>query len=152
MYGIALTGALTVDRDSIWSPAVSASFAHVSADDFAERGGTAAFSLDAATLDLCPLRLVSSPLAAGACASGLFGRLSARGSKTFSPQVDSGSFATVGGAVLLTVALGARFELRGRFGAGASLMRDRYEFGSNVFHRVASVTLVGDVGVGVRFP
>jgi hypothetical protein len=152
MYGIALIGALTVDRDSIWSPAVSASLAHVSADDFAESGGTAAFSLDTATLDLCPLRLVSSPFAVGACASGLLGRFSARGSKTYSPQADSGSFATVGGAVLLTVALGARFELRGRFGAGASLIRDRFEFTSVVFHRVASVTLVGDLGLGVRFP
>jgi hypothetical protein len=152
MYGVVLTGGLTLDRDSIWSPAVFASFAHVAADDFVEPGGTAAFSLDTAAIDLCPLRLPSSPFSVAACASGAVGRLSARASNTYEPRSASRPFATAGGALVLAVPFGAWFELRGRFGAGASLIRDAFEFTPKVFHRVGSVTLVGDLGLGVRFP
>jgi hypothetical protein len=61
-------------------------------------------------------------------------------------------FGTAGGTARLGMVLGGRVELRARFGAGATLWRDAFQFSPNVFHRVASVTLVGDVGVGVRFP
>jgi hypothetical protein len=147
MYGVVLPGGLTLDRDSIWSPAVLASLAHVGADDFVEPGGTAAFALDMAAIDLCPLRPPSS-LITVACG----GTLVLSGSNTYSQRSASRPFATVGGAVVIAVPLGARFELRGRFGAGASLIRDAFEFTPSVFHRVASVTLVGDLGLGVRFP
>jgi hypothetical protein len=152
LYGFALTAAYTMDRHSLLSPAVSASFAHLWADPFTEQGGIATFSLDAGTLDLCPLRFLVPPLGVAACATGAYGRLSARGTETYSPQVASRPLATAGGAMLLTVDLGTRFEVRGRFGAGASLVRDSFEFTPDVFHRTASVTLVGDLGVGVRFP
>jgi hypothetical protein len=156
MYGVALTATFVMDRHSLLSPAASASFAHVWAPPFAEMGGTANFSLDMATLDLCPVRLVASVLGVGACATGAYGRISARGTETYSPRVATRPLVTAGGAVILTVALGARFEVRGRFGAGASLVRDSFAFSfegtPEVFHRTASVTLVGDLGVGVRFP
>ena len=151
MYGLALTATFTMDRHSLLSPAASASVAHVWAPPFAEMGGTAAFSLDTATLDLCPVRLIVSPLGVAACATGAYGRLSARGTETYSPRVASRPVVTAGGAMVLTVALGTRLEVRGRFGTGASLVRDSFEFTPDVFHRTASVTLVGDLGVGVRF-
>jgi len=50
------------------------------------------------------------------------------------------------------VPLGGVLEIRGRFGAGATLIRDAFLFTPEVFYRAASVTLVGDLGLGARFP
>ena len=91
-------------------------------------------------------------LEARACAAGSLGRLAAEGSQTYEPASVASPFATVGGTVRLAVLFGSRVELRARFGAGATLWRDAFRFNREVFHQVASVTLVGDVGIGVRFP
>ena len=62
------------------------------------------------------------------------------------------AFATAGGTARLALLLPWRLEVRARLGAGATLWRDAFQFTPEVFHRAASVTLVGDVGIGVRFP
>ena len=150
--GFGLYGLAGLDRASIWSPALLLWATHSSTDDLAEPGGTAAFALDAVSLDACPFRLALPHLEARGCATGLVGRLSARGSDTYSPASRSRPFGTFGASALLTVTLSGIVELSGRFGAGASLVRDAFEFTPQVFHRVASVTLVGDLGLGLRFP
>jgi hypothetical protein len=58
----------------------------------------------------------------------------------------------LGASVLLSVTVLGRFELAGRLAATAPLFRDTFQFAPAVFHRVASATLVGDLGVRVRFP
>jgi hypothetical protein len=62
------------------------------------------------------------------------------------------AFAAAGGTARLALLLPWRLEVRARLGAGATLWRDAFQFNPEVFHRAASVTLVGDVGIGVRFP
>ena len=104
-------------------------------------------------LDACPVRVALLGLEARACAAGSLGRLAAQGSHTYDPGSVARPFATAGG----TAAPGRAFaggasssapgSARGR-PCGAM----RSEFNPEVFHRVASVTLVGDVGIGVRFP
>ena len=90
--------------------------------------------------------------ALGACAAGSLGRLSAQGSKTYEPQSVARPYAAAGGTARLALPFGSRVEVRARFGVGAALWRDAFEFNPDVFHRVARVTLVGDLGIGVRFP
>jgi hypothetical protein len=109
------------------------------------------FSMDLLTLDLCPVRLAASWVEARACASGSLGRLAAQGSHTYDAMSSSRAFATAGATARLALPLGSRVAILARLGAGATLWRDAFEFIPTVFHRVASVTLVGDVGVGVQF-
>jgi hypothetical protein len=148
--GVYLRAAL--DREALWSPAVIVAGAHAWSSGLVEAGGTAAFTLDAVTVDACGLRLHLAPFEARACATALYGRLSAVGSETYSPATSSRPYAAAGGAVLLSLELGRAFELSGRFGAGASLIRDSFAFTPAVFHRTAAVTIAAGLGFGVRFP
>ena len=152
MPGIALEAQAALDRASVWSPAVILTLAHVWSRALPETGGTAEFALDLLGLDLCPLRLALGGLEMRACGAGSVGRLAAQGSNTYDPRSVARPFATAGGTVRLSWAFGSRVEARARFGAGATFWRDAFEFSPGVFHRVASVTLVGDLGIGVRFP
>jgi hypothetical protein len=152
MPGAALELEAGLDRASLWSPAMMLTLAHAWSGDVVEPLGTAAFTLDLVSLDACPLRLVVLRVEARACAAGSLGRLAAQGSRTFDPGSVARAFATAGGAARLAVPSGSRVQVRVRVGAGVPLWRDAFQFDRDVFHRVASVTLVGDVGLGVRFP
>jgi hypothetical protein len=152
MPGIALEATFALDRASALSPALVVTLAHVWSGGLKESGGTAEFTLDLVGLDACPVRLILLRLEARACAVGTLGRLAARGSNTYEPRSVARPFAAAGGTVRLALPLASHVEVRARFGAAATLWRDAFEFTPVVFHRVASVTLVGDVGIGVRFP
>ena len=148
--GVYLIAAL--DREALWSPAVVLTGTHAWSNGLVETGGTAAFTLDALTLDACPFRLHLAPAEARACGTALYGRLSASGSDTPAQATASRPFASAGGALLVSLELGRLFEVTGRFGAGASLIRDSFAFTPAVFHRTAAVTLAAGLGLGVRFP
>ncbi len=148
--GVYLIAAL--DREALWSPAIVATGTHAWSSGLMEPGGTAAFTLDAVTLDACALRLRLSPFAARACGTALYGRLGASGSVTYAPATAARPFAAAGGALLFSLELGRLFELSGRLGASASLIRDSFAFTPAVFHRTAAVTMAAGLGLGVRFP
>jgi len=148
--GVYLIAAL--DREALWSPALVLTGTHAWTNGLVETGGTAAFTLDALTLDACPLRLHLAPVEARACGTALYGRLGASGSDTYAQASASRPFASAGGALLLSLELGRRFEVTGRLGAGASLIRDSFAFTPAVFHRTAAVTIAAGLGLGVRFP
>jgi hypothetical protein len=141
-----------IDRDAPWSPAIVVSATRAWSGALIEPGGTAAFTFDAASLDACALRLHVAFFEARACATALYGRLAASGSETYSPASATRPFAAAGGAALLSVELGRVFELAGRVGAGASLIRDSFAFSPTVFHRTADLTVAAGLGLGVRFP
>jgi hypothetical protein len=117
-----------------------------------ETGGTAAFTLEAATLDACALRVHLSRLEGRACASTLVGRLLASGSGTSNQASVPRPFATAGASAVFSAGLGSRVELSARVGAGVTLVRDWYVFGPNLFHRAARVTVDASLGLGVRLP
>jgi hypothetical protein len=148
--GVYLIAAL--DRDAPWSPAVVVSATRAWSGALIEPGGTAAFTFDAASLDACALRLHVAFFEARACATALYGRLAASGSETYSPASATRPFAAAGGAALLSLEFGRVFELAGRVGAGASLIRDSFAFSPTVFHRTADLTVAAGLGLGVRFP
>jgi hypothetical protein len=152
MPGVGVELQAGLEQGSIWSPALMLSFAHVWSGDVIETAGIAAFTLDQVALDVCPARVVLLRLEARICAAGSVGRLAARGSNTYDPASVARPFATAGGAARLALPFGSRLQLRIRLGVGGTLWRDAFEFNPEVFHRAASVTLVGDVGIGVRFP
>jgi len=152
MPGLGIEVQAGLERGSVWSPALVLSLAHAWRGDVREDAGTAAFSLDLVSLDVCPARVVVLRLEARVCAAGSAGRLAGEGSNTFDPRSVSRPFATAGGAARLAVPFGGRVQVGIRLGAGATLWRDAFEFTPEVFHRAASVTLMGAVGVGVRFP
>ena len=80
--GLALYGTAALDRPGPWAPAVSVGVMHLWRSDLTEPGGAASFTLDAASVDACPLRLRWSNLEARPCASALLGRLASQGSNT----------------------------------------------------------------------
>jgi hypothetical protein len=147
MPGAGLAFMVEYDRDPVWSPAIGLGATHAWRQGLSERGGTASFVLDAATLDACAVR-VRWPFAdVRACAAVLAGRLATTGSAVPDATSFSRPFVTVGGAGLFTVPLGSRFVLRARLSAATPLVRDWYIFGTDTFHRTPRVTI--DVGVGV---
>jgi hypothetical protein len=148
--GLYVIGAL--DREALWSPALVLTGTHAWSNGLVETGGTAAFTLDALTLDACPLRLHLAPAEARTCGTALYGQLGASGSHTYSAATASRAVAAAGGALLVSLELGRLFEVTGRFGASASLIRDSFAFTPAVFHRTAAVTMAAGLGLGVRFP
>ncbi|HSS39605.1 MAG TPA: hypothetical protein VLT58_12630 [Polyangia bacterium] len=152
MPGIRVGARVTRDRTgSTWSPALVLSVVHAWTGELEQAGGTAAFTLDAATLDVCPLRLAADGWEANACGSLLVGRLEAAGSNTYAPASASRPFAAGGASLLMAIGLGPHLLMGARFEAAASLIRDAYAFSPTVFHRAAALTVAGGLWLGLRF-
>jgi hypothetical protein len=149
MPGVALYGMLAFDHEGPWSPALFVGAMHVWRSDLAELGGVASFTLDAANVDACPLRLRWSLLAARPCASALVGLLTARGSDTDQAVSSMRPFAAASAVII--AGLGAPVEVSARLGVGLTLIRDSYEFATNIFHRVGAVTISASLGVGAHW-
>lgn len=151
MPGVALGALVARDGAGLWSPALALSWLHAGSGELAEPGGTAAFTLEAAILDLCPVRLARGRVEARGCASALVGRLAAAGSNTYAPAAAQRPFAATGVGLRVAVALPHRLQLGGRLEAGAPWQRDAFAFSPTVFHRAAAVTLAAGLSLGVRF-
>jgi len=151
MPGVSLDFMAGLDRDALWSPAIVLTALHAWSGDVEETGGTAAFVLDAASLDACALRLQGSWLEGRACASALVGRLAARGSETSNaPDSVSRPFAAMGASVLVAGRLDPMVELWLRSAVDVNLVRDSFEFAPYVFHTVAPMSFSVSVGIGLR--
>jgi hypothetical protein len=152
MPGVAVYAELDFEQPGLWAPAVVVGGTHVARSAISEPGGVAAFSLDAASLDLCPLRLRFGRLAARPCGSLSGGRLSASGTETRNPADESHRpFWILGGAAILSSDVIGPLEASLRVAAGANLVRDSFTFTPQVFHTAAPVSIGASLGVGVRF-
>jgi len=150
MPGVALYAMGAWERDGAWAPALFVGATHVWRDDLSQRGGKASFALDAASFDVCPMRLRRSPFTARPCASALVGRVTAQGSDTDHPAHSARPFAAAGAAITATV--GSTVELSARLGVGVTLIRDSYDFAGSVFHRAAPLTVSASIGIGTHWP
>lgn len=151
MPGVALYAMAALERDGLWAPALFLGATHVWRGDLAESGGAASFTLDAASLDACPLRLRRSSLVVRPCASALFGRLASQGTSNIEqPGGASRPFGAAGAA--LTASYRSRLVLSARLSVGVTLIRDSYEFATNVFYRTAPLTIAVSLGVGLGWP
>jgi hypothetical protein len=152
MPGLTVYALFGFENASVWSPAVVLGGVHLSRGELAEWGGTAAFALDALTLDLCVVRYQALPFEARACAGALLGRLAASGTDTRNPEgTVSRPFVGLGPLGMLGWDLGAHVELSARLTAHANLIRDEFEFRPRVFHGVDPFTFLGSVGIGGRW-
>jgi hypothetical protein len=152
MPGVALYALAALDREALFSPAVLLGITHAWRTGLAEPGGTASFMLDATTLDLCAVRLRSGAIEVRACGSGLLGLLSSSGADTRAPASRSRPFVVVGAAAILSADLGSVLAVSARLTAGATLVRDSFEFGPAQFYQVAPVSVSGSLGFGIRLP
>jgi hypothetical protein len=152
MPGLALYAMAALERPGPWSPALVLGGTRVWRTDLPETVGAASFTLDAASLDACPLRFRWTGLTARPCASALLGRLTSRGSDTTPTASATRPFAAAGAAVSAGAGFGSRVEVSVRLGLGLTLIRDSYELGANVFHRADPVTVSASVGLGAHWP
>ncbi|HET7539846.1 MAG TPA: hypothetical protein VFK05_08235 [Polyangiaceae bacterium] len=152
MPGVALFVAAGVERASPWSPSVVLGVRHAWRSDVEAPGGRASFLLDAATLDLCPVRFRRGVIEARPCGSVLFGRFSAQGTDTANAAPESvRPFWVVGGAAVVTAELPWQLEVSARLALGANLVRDSFAFSPTTFHEVPPVSGAASIGLGVRF-
>jgi hypothetical protein len=141
-----------VDRDTWWAPAIVVGATHSWITGIQRPGGSAAFFLDAGSLDACPITAHASFLEARACVSALGGALTSSGRETVRPGGRTRPFVLAGAAAIVTARLGSVFVLVARLAGGATLIRDSYEFAPPAFYRAAPVTGSGSLGLGVRWP
>ena len=149
MLGVAVYGLLAREAAGAWSPSLIFGGTHAGRSSFMA-DGTAAFSLDAASVDACPLRWHWSWLWVRPCATLLLGRLAARGSDTLQPASVARPFGAVGAA--LTAGFGHTVQIWARVGAGVTLLKDAYQFGDVIFHRSDDLTIFASLGVGAERP
>jgi hypothetical protein len=152
MPGGGLYARLAFNGSGLWAPALALQLVHAWVDGLAEPGGDADFAVDFAELDVCPLGVQLSPFAAQACLASAIGRLSASGLNSYAPQGHDELWASLGGALLFSLQLGAHFELQGGVGLDGPLRRYGFAFAPDVFHRVPKLCLEAHFGAGVRFP
>lgn len=153
MPGIAAYGRAELDRPSPWSPSAILGVTYAARGGFEQRGGSASFSLLAASLDACPFRVTFARLELRPCASLLFGRLAAEGTNTLNSAGTVGRpFWVAGGAATLTFPFTPYLEASARVAVGGNLVRDSFVFTPTVFHAVPAATLAASAGLGVRFP
>jgi hypothetical protein len=153
MPGVAAGVMLAYERDSVLSPAMRVSFAHFSRGDFRTSAGTADFTLDAVTVELCPLRAKAGPLTLYPCLLRVTGgELHAEGSDTLAPRARGRPWWVVGSSLVGLVRPSASLELTFTLGAGRPLVRDRFQFEPLEFHRVSGVAFTAGAGAGVTFP
>jgi hypothetical protein len=151
MPGIAVYAMAALNRDAVWSPALFIGATHVWRDGLSQPGGSASFTLDAATVDACPIRLAWSVLTVHPCASALFGRMAASGSDTGNGASAARPFAAAGAAAIAGVSVTTSVEISFRVGVDVTLIRDSYEFGAATFHRADAVTTSTSLGIGARW-
>jgi len=152
MPGLALDAAWELDRGSIWSWAVRLVAAHHARDGWVTSDGTADFTLDVVTLQLCPARLGTARAGLWLCAGSTAGRLIARGSDSFSPRSRERPFVTAGGAAVLAVVPVPWLEVTASVEPAAALIRDRFAFDPDVFHAVPRLILTYGAGIAAKFP
>jgi len=150
--GVALVAHWERDAASVLSWKIQVAAAHHQRAGWTTKDGTADFSLDVMTLDLCPLRLGRHAVAAHLCAGAALGRLTVTGTDTFSPRTQSRPFVSAGGAILLTVAPHPRVELTASVAPQVALIRDHFRFNPNVFYDVPALALSFGLGAALTFP
>lgn len=150
MPALTVSGMAALDGEGLWSPAIVLGLSHAWRSDLDQTGGQASFSLDAAVLDACPLRIPVARFETRLCATALLGRMAASGAGSFENSSYARLFAAAGASGLFTLGLGQWVELSARVGIGMALRRDSYQFQSDVFYETSHLTTSASLGAGLR--
>jgi len=150
--GVTVSVVLTAEREGPWIPALYVGWIYAGRSGLVASDGSASFSLNAASVDACPLRWRWRWLSVRPCASLLAGRMEVRGSDTPQPASTSRRYAASGMAVAATA--GGTLYLAVRAGVGATLIRDSYDFGPGtaVFFQAGRLTTSLSLGLGLSWP
>ncbi|HYQ16928.1 MAG TPA: hypothetical protein VEQ58_14255 [Polyangiaceae bacterium] len=152
MLGFGATLVLAYERGSVLSPAIRASFTHFARGGFVATGGSAEFSLDTGSLELCPLRAQAGPLRLYPCLLRISGgRLGASGSSTIAPESRGRPWWELGSSLVAQVRPARSLELSLSLAAGWPLVRDHFQFEPLEFHHVSALALSLGLGAGVTF-
>lgn len=152
MPGAAVYAMAELQLAGVWRPALLLGASHAERRAIPERAGKASFGLDAASIDVCPLRARLGVVEARPCGSVLLGRFTARATETLNPAEESARpLWIVGGSAVATAELFWRLELAARVAIGANLVRDSFSFAPSVFHTVPALSGAASLGVGLRW-
>jgi len=139
--------------DAWWLPAARLALRRAQAGGFQADGGTAAFRVTTAGLELCPTRLPpSTSVGLRPCVFGEVGMLRATGSNTIEPRSVSHRWIGLGPSARLELVPVSGLVFEARVAAEIPLVRARFLFAPEVFHEIDPVTLVVALGVAARFP
>lgn len=153
MLGFGASAFVAYERGSVLSPAVRLTFSHFARGGFEATGGSAEFSLDAGSLELCPLRAQAGALRIYPCLLRLSGgRLGASGSRTVEAESHGRPWWEVGSSLLAALRPGGALELHASLAAGWPVLRDRFQFEPSEFYRVSGIVWTLGAGAGVTFP
>ena len=153
MLGFGASMLVAYERQSVLSPALRVTFSHFTRSGFEATGGSAEFSLDTGTLELCPFRASAGPLRLYPCLLRVVGgRLQASGSRTVAGQSRARPWWELGSSLLAQVRPASSIELGVSLAAGWPVVRDRFQFEPLEFHRVSGVIWTLGASAGVTFP
>jgi hypothetical protein len=159
LFGGALYIVLGWKTQRVWAPELVLGLSHQWLDGHEQPGGEADFALNAANLELCPVRWKLGVLEGRPCAAASVGRFGSKGYETYDARNITRPWTTLGASAELNARFGP-LELRGAFGAGVPLSRDGFRFGgpcsgsacaADVFHQVSPVIWSFAFGAGAGF-
>jgi hypothetical protein len=151
MFGISIFGTLRWNRDSVISPAAHLRGSHHWMFGYAAPGGVANFSLDSATLSVCPIWLQEHRVSVQPCATFEGGRLLVRGTETVQGATRSRPYFAAGASLAVDVEFVRGFAVTTFANGAFPLGRDSYQFRPEVFYQVPVVVLTAGAGLAVRF-
>jgi hypothetical protein len=152
MPGVTVSALLTAEREGPWTPALYVGWIYALRSGLVVPDGSASFTLNAASVDACPLRWRWRWLSVRPCASLLAGRMEVRGDDTPQPASTSRPYAASGMALAATA--GGTLYLALRAGVAATLIRDSYDFGpgTEIFFQASRLTTSFSLGLGFSWP
>jgi hypothetical protein len=153
MPGIGISLLVRHERSGVFAPAARLTLAHFGRNGFsASRGvGEAAFELESATLDLCPLRLQAWRLGIAPCGFGNAGVLRVGGSGALDTRAVTRPWWVFGGSALAVLELSEVLQLEGAASVGKPLIQDAFQFEPLVVHTVRPWVVTVGLGAGFRF-
>jgi hypothetical protein len=143
----------TTAGDAWWLPAARLALRRAQAGGFQAEGGTAAFRITTAGLELCPTRLPAArSFGLRPCVFGEVGVLRATGSNTIEPRSVDHRWIGLGPSFRLEFVPVTGLVLEARVAAEFPAVRGRFLFAPEVFHEVDPVVLAAGLGVAARLP
>lgn len=153
MPGIGVSIMVRHEQPALFAPAARLTLAHFGRGGFsASRGvGEAAFELESATIELCPLRLRAWWLGLAPCGFANAGVLRVTGSEALETRGVTRPWWVFGGSALAVVRVSQAVQLEAAASAGKPLIQDAFQFEPLVVHSVRPWVVTFGLGAGFVF-
>lgn len=138
-------------KAGLWSPSLRLGAQYHRVGHVERAAGTASFQLLTSHLDLCPSQARWGAFSFRPCVHGSGGWLRAQGTETEQAKTSDRPFFTAGAALLVHIELYHYLHLMTQGSLSFPLIRDRFQFDNDVFHRAGLVSYGVGASLGVRF-